>query len=95
MSYEEHGCSSREEYLQMLALDKGVDEEIVEALGGALGEEEDFDGLLSFLDDMEYASAVRGAEEEDSKEDELEESGNLMSISLIIGRDLNDTDWED
>lgn len=52
--YAELGYSSREEYLDSLAEDYGVDEEAVYALADVLGEDEDFDGLLSELADLEW-----------------------------------------
>ena len=52
-AYEEEGCANRQEYLQQLADDSGVDSEIVSALADLLGPGEDFDGLVSELEDIE------------------------------------------
>lgn len=49
--YEENGFTSRKEYLQSLAEDYDMDYEDVEMLATTLGETEDFDGLLTALED--------------------------------------------
>ena len=51
--YEEHGYKDRNDYLCSLAEDYGVDAESVFALADALGDDEDFDMLVSMLEDME------------------------------------------
>ena len=51
--YEEMGYSSRKEYLNSLAEDYGVGFYQVFALADLLGQEEDFDGLISALEDMQ------------------------------------------
>ena len=51
--YTEYGCKDRDEYLETLALNYGVSEEIVYSLADMLGESEDFDGLISALEDLE------------------------------------------
>jgi len=50
--YIREGYLSRRDYLQSLADDFGVDESIVLALAGMLGASEDFDGLVTELEDM-------------------------------------------
>ena len=52
--YEELGFKDRKEYLQDLALDYGVPYEVVLELADVLGEQEDFDGLVSELSDLEW-----------------------------------------
>lgn len=52
--YAELGYNSRKEYLDSLAEDYGVMVEAVYALAEVLGEDEDFDGLLSELSDLEW-----------------------------------------
>ena len=47
--YQAHGFDNREAYLQSLAEDYG--EELVEALTSMLPPSEDFDGLVSELED--------------------------------------------
>lgn len=49
--YEENGFTSRKEYLQSLAEDYDMDYEDVEMLAAILGETEDFDGLVTTLED--------------------------------------------
>ena len=51
--YQENGYSSRKEYLHSLADDYGVDINVVVQLASLLGEGEDFDGLVSSLQDIE------------------------------------------
>jgi len=50
--YRELGYASREDYLECLAEEYGVDPEIVETLADLLGPNEDFDGLVTMLQDM-------------------------------------------
>lgn len=52
--YQENGYENRVDYLKSLAGDFGVDESIVFALASVLGKSEDFDGLVSELEDMQY-----------------------------------------
>ena len=52
--YQENGYESREEYLQCLAEDYGVELETVESLAMMLGPNEDFDGLVVALEDIDY-----------------------------------------
>ena len=53
--YEElAGCKDREEYLDQLAQENGVDSFIVRAMAEMLGEDEDFDGLVSEIEVMSF-----------------------------------------
>ena len=52
--YEQHGFESRNAYLQDLADDNGVNLETVLALADLLGPNEDFDGLVTELEDYCY-----------------------------------------
>lgn len=52
--YQQNGFKNRTEYLESVADDYGVDILIVRGLAGVLGPEEDFDGLISFLEDYGY-----------------------------------------
>lgn len=52
--YIDNGYDNREHYLNCLADDYGVRLDTVEALANLLGESEDFDGLVSTLEDMSY-----------------------------------------
>ena len=49
--YNEYGYKNRMEYLESLADDFNCPIENILALAGVLGEGEDFDGLVSALDD--------------------------------------------
>ena len=49
--YTENGYDSREDYLKSLAEDYGVDLETVKMLADLLGPNEDFDGLVTSLQD--------------------------------------------
>lgn len=49
--YREHGYNDRDDYLSCLAEDMGVDLEIVQTLADLLGPNEDFDGLVTSLQD--------------------------------------------
>ena len=50
--YKENGYENRKEYLECLAEDCGLDYNIVKSVAGLLGENEDFDGLVSALEDI-------------------------------------------
>lgn len=52
--YQEHGYENRRDYLESLASEYEVDEETVFMLAGMLGKSEDFDGLVSELEDIAY-----------------------------------------
>lgn len=52
--YQEHGCASRDDYLRGLAEDYGVPLDAVLAIAEILGPDEDFDGLVSSLEDAMY-----------------------------------------
>ena len=49
--YAEHDCKTRREYLEMLAEENGADLDMVLALADILGPEEDFDGLVTSVED--------------------------------------------
>ena len=51
-SYLEYGVETRAEYLEMLADDFGVDIDTVHAMADVLGPMEDFDGLVTSLEDI-------------------------------------------
>lgn len=52
--YQQNGYADREDYLTCLAEDYGVPLDTVYSLAEMLGENEDFDGLVSALEDVEY-----------------------------------------
>ena len=49
--YIRHGYENRRDYLKSLAEDYGFDYETVALLADTMGETEDFDGLVSMLED--------------------------------------------
>lgn len=51
-SYLEYGAETRAEYLEMLSEDFGIDLDIVHAMADVLGPMEDFDGLVTSLEDI-------------------------------------------
>ena len=51
--YQENGYADRDDYLTCLSEDYGVPIESVYSLAEMLGEHEDFDGLVSALEDIE------------------------------------------
>jgi hypothetical protein len=51
--YQQHGYKNREDYLQSLSEEYDVDIEVVYQMADILGEEEDFDGLVTNLEDGE------------------------------------------
>lgn len=51
--YQEHGFNNREDYLKDLAEGYDVDYDTVKFLADLLGESEDFDGLITSLEDYE------------------------------------------
>jgi len=62
--YKRNGYESREDYLASIADDIGLEYHDVGVLADLLGEDEDFDGLISTLED--YAGSVaymKGGEE--------------------------------
>ncbi|MFI2856841.1 hypothetical protein ACH6EH_06845 [Paenibacillus sp. JSM ZJ436] len=56
--YQEHGYNSRKEYLNELADEYGVSIETVYAIADMLGPSEDFDGLISSLDDAHFMGMI-------------------------------------
>jgi hypothetical protein len=52
--YTDEGYTSRRDYLETLADDMGVDLDTVFTLAGILGSSEDFDGLITSLEDFAY-----------------------------------------
>ena len=52
--YLEYGAESRAEYLAILADEYGVSLSRVRAMADILGPREDFDGLVTSLEDMEF-----------------------------------------
>ena len=53
--YQENGYTSRKDYLQSLAEEYGVDYQTVACLASLLGSSEDFDALVSAVEDVAMA----------------------------------------
>ena len=51
--YTDEGYESRQEYLKCLAEDYGVSLDVVIALAEIMGPNEDFDGLVNEVEDLE------------------------------------------
>ena len=49
--YEENGYADREDYLESLAEENGLEVETVKMIADLLGEDEDFDGLVNSVED--------------------------------------------
>lgn len=56
--YQKNGYKDREDYLNTLADDMGIDEQAVHLLADLLGPSEYFDGLVSNLDDFQYVGLL-------------------------------------
>lgn len=52
--YTDEGYKNRRDYLEQMADDFGVDPMIVFQMASILGSSEDFDGLISELQDYDY-----------------------------------------
>ena len=52
--YLEYGAESRRDYLAMLADEYGAPLSLVRSLASVLGPSEDFDGLVTALEDGDY-----------------------------------------
>lgn len=52
--YTDNGYDSRKDYLNSLSDDYGIEIETVYVIADMLGPIEDFDGLVSTLQDMDY-----------------------------------------
>lgn len=50
--YQENGYSNRMDYLESMATDYDLPKHVVWTLADLLGPEEDFDGLVSTLEDL-------------------------------------------
>jgi hypothetical protein len=52
--YIAHGYKDRDDYLESLAQEYGIDNMAVRMIADTLGPSEDFDGLVSELEDFSY-----------------------------------------
>lgn len=66
--YQENGYDNREDYLNSLSEDYGVPIDAVRALAEILGPDEDFDGLVSNLEDAMYGGWFDETEEDDDED---------------------------
>jgi len=57
--YEANGFKNRKEYLESLADEYGVSLETVYCISFLYGDSEDFDGLISALNDAEIMESVK------------------------------------
>jgi len=57
--YEANGFKNRKEYLESLADEYGVSLETVYCIAFLYGDSEDFDGLISALNDAEIMESVK------------------------------------
>lgn len=55
---ELHGCENRTQYLKMLSDQHGVDIDQITALADLLGPNEDFDGLVTSVEDLAMCGSV-------------------------------------
>ena len=51
--YASNGYKDREDYLDSIADDRGIDRTAAGMIADMLGESEDFDGLINALDDLD------------------------------------------
>ena len=66
--YKENGYYSRDDYLKSLSEDYGVPIDAVYALAEVLGPDEDFDGLVSNLQDAMCGGWFDETEEDDDED---------------------------
>lgn len=52
--YQEKGYKNRQDYLESLADDLGIDLDFVQMTADLLGPNEDFDGLVTMLEDYSF-----------------------------------------
>ena len=74
--YQENGYDSREDYLNSLSEDYGVPIDAVYALADILGPDEDFDGLVSNLQDALCGGWFDETEENDDDDEDADETGS-------------------
>jgi hypothetical protein len=56
--YTRNGYKDREDYLKNLADDRGIELFVVTMIADMLGPSEDFDGLVTELEDMDFSGAL-------------------------------------
>jgi hypothetical protein len=63
--YTDEGYKNRKDYLNSLAEDYGVPLDVVNAAAQVLGPDEDFDGLVTTIED--YADGMENCEDEEDE----------------------------
>ena len=71
--YTRHGYKDRGDYLNNLAEDHGVEPFAVNMMADILGDSEDFDGLVTELEDMDYSGLLDGFRTETKSGDDNRE----------------------
>ena len=69
--YREKGYADRDDYLKSLSEDYGIPDDAVRALAEVLGPDEDFDGLVSNLEDAMYGGWFDENDEEEDEDEQL------------------------
>ena len=69
--YQENGYDDRDDYLRSLADDYGIPLDAVMAVAEVLGPDEDFDGLVSNLEDAMYGGWFDENDEEEDEDEQL------------------------
>jgi hypothetical protein len=71
-AYTRNGYKDRSDYLDSLADDRGLDLFAVSMIADMLGPDEDFDGLVSELEDMAYSGAYDAFVKEERENEKAE-----------------------
>jgi hypothetical protein len=69
--YTANGYKDRDDYLTGLADDRGIDRMAVRMIADMLGPSEDFDGLISELEDFEYLGLFEGLNNGEEDDDDI------------------------
>jgi hypothetical protein len=69
--YTANGYKDRDDYLTGLADDRGIDSMAVHMIADMLGPSEDFDGLVSELEDFEYLGFFESFNNEEADDDDI------------------------
>ena len=69
--YQENGYADRADYLNCLSEDYGIPAEAIIAMAEVLGPDEDFDGLVSNLEDAMYGGWFDENDEEEDEDEQL------------------------
>ena len=69
--YQENGYADRADYLNCLSEDYGIPAEAIIAMAEVLGPDEDFDSLVSNLEDAMYGGWFDENDEEEDEDEQL------------------------